>query len=105
MDVVVEHIPSKRASIMLYEEGREKLVVQASHGMPSEFGMHPAIDVKESIVQEVVRDGKPLLIDDLMEHPKLRRYMRPGNYETASILSVRSFLLVRVVTGSRRAAI
>jgi len=88
MDVVVEHIPSKRASIMLYEEGREKLVVQASHGMPSEFGMHPAIDVKESIVQEVVRDGKPLLIDDLMEHPKLRRYMRPGNYETASILSV-----------------
>jgi len=88
IDVVVEHIPSKRASIMLYEEGREKLVVQASHGMPRELGLHPSINIKESIVQEVMRDGKPLLIDDLREHPNLKEYIRPGVYETSSILSV-----------------
>ena len=88
IDVVVEHIPSKRASIMLYEDGREKLVVQASHGMPSELGQHPSINLKESIVQEVMRDGKPLLIDDLRDHPHLKEYIRPGVYETSSILSV-----------------
>ena len=88
IDVVVEHIPSKRASIMLYEEGREKLVVQASHGMPRELGLHPSINLKESIVHEVMRDGKPLLIDNLMDHPRLKEYIRPGVYETSSILSV-----------------
>lgn len=88
LDEVMQQIPANRASIMLFDPVQERLTVLAGVGLPPELGAHPSIRLQESIVQEVITGGVPLLVDDLRDYPHLTRLLKDKGYTTNSMLSV-----------------
>ena len=88
LDEVIKQIPVKRASIMLFDPVNQKLTVLDGVGLPPELGAHPSISLQDSIVQEVVTQGKALLVNDLRDYPHLSRFLKDRGYDTFSMLSV-----------------
>lgn len=88
LEEVGAQIPTRRASIMLFEPVHQELMVMAAKGLPPELGRHPSVKLGESILQEVINGRKPLLVNDLRDLPHLAGYMKEKGYETFSMLSV-----------------
>lgn len=88
LEEVLAQVPARRASVMLINTDGESLNVVASKGMPPELGDHPIVKIKESLIEDVIAKGKPLLIDDLRDYPNLRARIKGGKYETFSMLAV-----------------
>lgn len=88
LNEVLEQVPARRASVMLLAPGGKVLRVIASKGIPAEFGLHPSVRVEDSVVGDVVISGKPLLINDVKDHPAIAARLKGKNFLTSSLLSV-----------------
>jgi serine phosphatase RsbU (regulator of sigma subunit) len=80
-------IGAERASILLWDPGRERLRVMASAGLPEQMVEEPEVDHREGVCGYVFRTGKPLLVEDAEELPK-EISAGKGDYRTDSFLSV-----------------
>jgi serine phosphatase RsbU (regulator of sigma subunit) len=80
-------IGAEKASILLWDPGRERLRVMASVGLPDELEDELETGQQEGVCGYVFKTGKPLLVEDLADLPE---ELSPGNgqYRTDSFLSV-----------------
>ncbi len=80
-------IGAEKASILLWDPGRERLRVMASVGLPEQTEEDLEADHEEGVCGYVFRTGKPLLVDDVADLPE---DISPGKgtYRTDSFLSV-----------------
>lgn len=88
LEEVLQQIPVRRASVMLFDENKGELKVLASIGLPPELGEHPTVSLGASMVEEVAMTGTPLLINDLREHPRFAARFKNKGYESFTLLSV-----------------
>ncbi|CAN2050422.1 hypothetical protein GMMP13_970020 [Candidatus Magnetomoraceae bacterium gMMP-13] len=89
LEEVIACIPSNRASFMLFNKKYNSLNILASIGLPPEIPTEFSIQVKDSMIEDVVTKGKPLLVNDLRKHPKLSARLRQKScYSGFSMLSV-----------------
>ncbi len=87
LDKVVHALGVKKASLMSYDEANDRLVLEASRGLPEEV-VKIVIPVENTVSGYVLQRGQPLLIGDLSELPKSVHLNQNGEYETYSFLSV-----------------
>ena len=88
LDEIYKQIQSSRASIMLFDEKKKTLRIIHSRGLPPEFKKNVIIPLEESVVEDVIIKGKPLLINNLNNHERLSKKLKGGNYQSRSMLSV-----------------
>ncbi len=80
-------IGAEKASILLWDPGRERLRVMASFGLPDEIDRELEGDHDGGVCGYVFRHGKPLLVEDVADLPEGMSQGK-GGYRTDSFLSV-----------------
>jgi len=80
-----EFVEAERASLMIYNESTGELLIKVAKGINKEIIEHLKIKVGEGIAGGVYKEGKPLLVRDLVTELKKER----GNgYKSNSFISV-----------------
>ncbi len=87
LDKIIHALGVKKASLLSYDEANNRLVLEASRGLPEEI-VKIVIPVENTVSGYVLKRGQPLLIGDLSELPETIRPNRNGSYETYSFISV-----------------
>ncbi len=80
-------IGAQKASILLWDPGRQRLRVMASVGLPEQEDGDLGVDPVQGVCGYVFRTGKPLLVDDAADLPE-DAFPRQGEYPSDSFLSV-----------------
>ncbi len=86
----------KHSSIMLIDEKRNELSVRASRGYRSSQVLGKTQKIYEGVAGRVVRDKKPILVQDIRRDDRFNRNERP-DYKTKSFVSVPLILGERVL--------
>lgn len=87
LEKVVHALNVKKASLMSYDEANDRLVLEASRGLPEEV-VKIVIPVENTVSGYVLKRGQPLLIGDISELPQSVRPNQNGDYETYSFISI-----------------
>jgi signal transduction histidine kinase/FixJ family two-component response regulator/putative methionine-R-sulfoxide reductase with GAF domain len=74
-------------SIMLFDERRECLTIEASIGLADDIVENTRLPVGESIAGHVAETGEPIIIADVEHDPRFKR-INQERYGSASLLSV-----------------
>ncbi len=84
---IAQSIRVEKASIILYNEATDSLVVKASYGLPESIGDNHNIDTFNSIAGFVFKNGDPLIVADISSEMSF-----PGSndrdYKTQSFISI-----------------
>ncbi len=80
-------IGAEKASILLWDPGREQLRMMASAGLPNRTGEEPGVDHEQGVCGYVFQSGKPLLVEEAEDLPE-EITAGKGQYRTESFLSV-----------------
>jgi sigma-B regulation protein RsbU (phosphoserine phosphatase) len=84
---IAQSIRVEKASIILYNEATDSLIVKASYGLPESIGDNHNIDTFNSIAGFVYKNGDPLIVADISSELSF-----PGNndrdYKTQSFISI-----------------
>jgi putative nucleotidyltransferase with HDIG domain len=83
--VAITH--AQRGSVLLLSKDGESLRVAATCGFDSNAQGVTTIDLCDTICAEVMRTGKPLMIEDISTRPDLAAYTK-GTYDTGSFISI-----------------
>ncbi len=86
----------QHSSIMLIDENRNELLVRASRGYRSSQVLGKTQKIDEGIAGRVVKDKKPILVQDIRRDDRFNRNERP-DYKTKSFVSVPLVLRERVL--------
>ncbi|MCP4266284.1 MAG: response regulator [Candidatus Brocadiaceae bacterium] len=86
----------RHSSIMLVDESRSELVVRASRGYRRSLVLGKTQKIDEGVAGRVVKDKKPLLVQDIKRDERFNRSDR-ADYETKSFVSVPLILRERVL--------
>jgi diguanylate cyclase (GGDEF)-like protein len=79
---------AERGSFMMVEEGTDKLVIKVARGINSDVIEGLRIKMGNSIVDQVIRSGKHLLVTNVEGDPVIGRTNINSRYRTSSFLSV-----------------
>ncbi len=63
---------AKLCSLMMVDDKKQELILQAAYGCSLEYIDRPNLSIQETLFGTVILDGKPLLVDDVREHPRYR---------------------------------
>ncbi len=76
---------AKVGSIMLLDERKKFLTIEASSGLNKEIVEHTKLAIGESIAGSVALKGEPLIIDNVEQHDQFKRVSK-DRYGSASLL-------------------
>ena len=79
---------AKLCSLMLLDEEREELVLQAAYGCSLEYLERPNLPLHNSLFGDVVRRGQPAVLDDVRIHPDYRDRELAKSEGLCSLLAV-----------------
>ncbi len=88
LDEILQQVPAGKASFMLLDDACQELSIVASRGLPPLVSGFLAVKLSESVVEDVIARGSPLLINDLRDHHRLYARIKGSYYETYSMVSV-----------------
>ncbi|HET9252729.1 MAG TPA: HD domain-containing phosphohydrolase [Candidatus Eisenbacteria bacterium] len=88
IEMVSEVMNARIASLMLVDEERDELYIQAARGLREEIVCGARVKMDDSIAGWVVRHGTPLLVTNVEEDPRFGERRNSHQYETKSLLSV-----------------
>lgn len=77
----------KTGSIMLLDEQKKELKIQAAIGLDQEIVQNTILRLGDSIAGYVAEKGIPLMVEDVESDPRFKR-INKAKYETRSLLSV-----------------
>lgn len=81
-------LSAEKASIILYDDDREALVLKAAVGLPSSVGADQEIDMHRSISGLVYKNGDPLIVTDISKELSFPYLEGNRAYNTRSFISV-----------------
>lgn len=88
VEMVAEVMNARIASLMLVDEERDELYIQAARGLKEEVVCGTRVKMDDSIAGWVARHGTPLLVTNVEEDPRFGGRPNAHQYETKSLLSV-----------------
>jgi HD-GYP domain-containing protein (c-di-GMP phosphodiesterase class II) len=88
IEMVSEVMNARIASLMLVDEERDELYIQAARGLKEEVVCGTRVRMDDSIAGWVARHGTPLLVTNVEEDPRFGERRNAHQYETKSLLSV-----------------
>lgn len=88
LDDILEQVPARRASMMLFDQKDNSLSVIASRGVSPEFRDNDSLAPQGDIIKEVITKGNSLLINDLHNGSYFSAQLKQDNDEIRSMLSV-----------------
>ncbi|HEU5311113.1 MAG TPA: HD domain-containing phosphohydrolase, partial [Candidatus Eisenbacteria bacterium] len=88
IEMVSEVMNARIASLMLVDEERDELYIQAARGLREEIVCGTRVRMDDSIAGWVARHGTPLLVTNVEEDPRFGERRNAHQYETKSLLSV-----------------
>ena len=97
IEMVSEVMNARIASLMLVDEERDELYIQAARGLREEIVCGTRVRMDDSIAGWVARHGTPLLITNVEEDTRFGERRNAHQYETKSLLSVPVKIEGRVV--------
>ena len=87
LDQAVAITQARRGSLLILNKEGTTLDVLASFGFDNEALAQRAVDLDDTICAEVMKTGKPLLVEDIKDRPDLSSFSK-GNYQTGSFISL-----------------
>jgi phosphoserine phosphatase RsbU/P len=87
IDSLAESMDVEKASILLYDNARQKFVLTASHGLPGHVGDNTEIVTDESIAGFVSKTGNTLIVSDIEKEITFPFERREGNYKSGAFIS------------------
>ena len=84
------------ASILLFDDSQHDLYFEAASGPVGQKLSHVRVDTKSGIAGEVIQTGKPLIVNDVRQHPGFRR-----NVDDTTGFVTRSLMCVPLVTNNK----
>lgn len=88
LEAALSQVPARRASVMVLDKNGLELTVIASKGIPLRFDKHPKITLEDSMIEPVVNNGFPLVVNDLRENPRLAVRLKGGEYRGFAMAAV-----------------
>jgi HD-GYP domain-containing protein (c-di-GMP phosphodiesterase class II) len=88
VEMVAEVMNARIASLMLVDQERDELYIQAARGLREEVVCGTRVRMDDSIAGWVARHGTPLLVTNVEEDPRFGERRNAHQYETKSLLSV-----------------
>jgi signal transduction histidine kinase/HD-GYP domain-containing protein (c-di-GMP phosphodiesterase class II) len=88
VEMVAEVMNARIASLMLVDQEREELYIQAARGLKEEVVCGTRVRMDDSIAGWVAKHGAPLLVTNVEEDPRFGERRNARQYETKSLLSV-----------------
>lgn len=85
---IAHSLSVERASIVLYDAGREELVLKAAVGLPEQVLPESEIDIMKSISGFVYKNGDPLIVSDIAKETSFPFSSTGRSYRTRSFISV-----------------
>jgi len=71
LDEILQQIPARHGSVILLNPDTRELKLLVTRGMSSKCREIPSISLDGSVVEEVVRKGRALLVNDLADYPHI----------------------------------
>ncbi|GBD93687.1 phosphoserine phosphatase RsbU [bacterium BMS3Abin05] len=87
LDEIVRALNVEKASILSYDKGNKRLVLEASRGLPEEV-VKIVVPVQNTISGYVLQRGEPLLVDDVKNLPNDVQLNENGQYSGSQFISV-----------------
>ena len=84
-------------SLQLIDEDRRELVMRAAWSRSPAYRRRPPLGIDEGIVGEVIRSGKPVVVDDVREDPRYRFKELAMQEGLVSMLSVPLIVREKVI--------
>ena len=78
----------ERASIVIFDETKKILKIEASHGLPDFISPGYVIDSENSIVGHVFKTNEPMVTMDINEEERKNVFLKDKEYKTSSFISV-----------------
>ncbi len=70
LEAALDRVSARRGSLMITDGDGKKFEIASSIGLPTEHPLHPG-DIDNSISGIVAKDAKPLLVQNISDHPKM----------------------------------
>ena len=70
VDVAVDILRADKSSVMVWDEGRERLVMRIARGFNSEAMAHLSFALGEGVVGRVAANGEPVIVGDALTDPR-----------------------------------
>jgi signal transduction histidine kinase len=90
IDKIQEVLEVRRASVMLFDEGRDRLYIAAARGISDEVVAEAERRIGEGVSGQVFQKREPILMNDIENFPGLAP-RRDGSYSTCSFISAPIF--------------
>jgi len=86
LDMALEMVDAQRGSIMLREG--DTLLIKAARGLDGNVVKNTRLRIGEGIAGLVAKEGKPILVPNIKNHPLGKQRRRRGRYASDSFVSV-----------------
>ena len=87
LDKIVQALNVQKASVLSYDETNDRLVLEASRGLPDEI-IKIVIPIEGTVSGYVLRRGTPLLVEDVSHLPEEVHPNLEGKYSSFGFISV-----------------
>lgn len=87
IQAIARTLEVEKASILLYDEAKNKFILTASCGLPESVRDETEIDISRSIAGYVTKSGSPLIVSDIEKEVKFPFERKGGFYKTCSFIS------------------
>ena len=99
VDISVDILKADKSSLLVWDEGRERLVARAARGFSPETMALLSFSRGEGTFGHVVTTGEPVIVDDALTDPR-RKDERPEVVQAAILLEgIRSFMHLPIKIG------
>lgn len=85
---IATSLGAERASIVLFDDDRQELVLKAAIGLPEGISPDTGIDIMKTISGHVFQNGDPLIVSDISKELSLPFATGDRAYRTRSFISV-----------------
>ena len=96
-EMVADKLDSPVCSIMLVDEERKELTISAARCSSEDYLHRMPLKVEDSLIGRVIREGKPIMIPDVLEEKQYRYPELARKTGLASLLSVPMFTRETVI--------
>jgi len=83
--VAITH--AERGSVLLLDKEAKRFHVAAAYGFSRDNLDSETFDIADTLCGRVLETGKPLIVEDIRNHPDLRAYSK-GSYKTGSFITL-----------------
>lgn len=100
VDIGVDILEADKSSVMVWDEGRERLTVKAARGFSPETMALLSFSSDEGTFGHVAATGEPVIVEDALLDPR-RKHERPEVVQAAvSLEGIRSFMHLPIKIGN-----